>query len=187
MHVKWKLAINLNMAWSYISMIICAISTLHSNQIIYRDLKLENIMLDKTGLIKLIDFGLSRELSIGDWAKTRCGTLGYTAPEVILKLGHDHRVDIWGIGVLLCEMLGGFSPFYNDDPQRVYDDTIHCWIKWPTGLNSVAKNLISQILVIDASMRPSLSEIQEHLFFDTINWTNYFKGKVEPPFQPDFN
>lgn len=73
-------------------------------------------MLDKTGLIKLIDFGLSRELSSGDWAKTWCGTLGYTAPEVILKLGHDHRVDIWGTGVLLCEMLGGFSPFYNDDP-----------------------------------------------------------------------
>lgn len=73
-------------------------------------------MLDKHGLIKMIDFGLSRKLEPHDWAMTWCGTLGYLAPEVILKIGHDHKVDIWGIGIILCEMLGGFSPFYNDDP-----------------------------------------------------------------------
>ena len=71
-------------------MIIAAINILHSNQIIYRDLKLENIMLDNFGIIRLIDFGLARKLKSGDRAMTRCGTLGYLAPEVILKIGHDH-------------------------------------------------------------------------------------------------
>ena len=73
-------------------------------------------MLDRLGYLKLIDFGLSRKISDHEKAKTWCGTLGYIAPEVILRIGHDYKADIWGIGVLLCEMLGGFSPFYNDDP-----------------------------------------------------------------------
>ena len=159
-------------------MILCGIQALHLNSIIYWDLKLENIMIDKYGIIKIIDFGLSRRLNPGDRALTRCGTLGYLAPEVILKIGHDHWTDIWGLGVILCEMLGGFSPFYHEDPQKMYENTIFCWIKWPTGLNQIAKHLISQILVIDANMRPSLIEIREHMFFSDINWALYAKGKV---------
>jgi serine/threonine protein kinase len=73
-------------------------------------------MLDTYGLIRLVDFGLSRILEPGDTAKTRCGTMGYIAPEVILKIGHDFQADIWSFGAILCEMLGGFSPFYHDDP-----------------------------------------------------------------------
>jgi len=74
---------------------------------------------------------------------TRCGTMGYVAPEVVLNLGHDFSADIWSLGVILCEMLGGFSPFYNDDPNRMYENTIMGKVHWPTGLNSVAKHLIT--------------------------------------------
>lgn len=124
----------------------------------------------------MIDFGLARFLKKGDWAFTWCGTLGYTSPEVVLKLGYDYSVDVWGIGIILCEMLGGFSPFYNEDPQKMFDNTIHCWIHWPTGLNHVAKHLISQILVIDPVLWPSIDEIKQHMFFHTFNWSKCAKG-----------
>jgi serine/threonine protein kinase len=81
--------------------------------IIYRDLKPENILIDKDGHIKLIDFGFAKILNDikKDRAYTNCGTPGYCAPEVMLDSGHTYKADIWSIGILICELLGGFTPF----------------------------------------------------------------------------
>lgn len=69
--------------------------------------------------------------------------MGYIAPEVILRVGHDFQADIWSFGAILCEMIGGFSPFYHEDPKRMYENTLQGNIHWPTGINSSAKHLIS--------------------------------------------
>ena len=97
----------------YIAEILLAVDNLHSNGVIYRDLKPENILIDKDGHIKLIDFGFAKRIKNihKDRAYTNCGTPGYCAPEVMLDSGHTYKADIWSIGILICEMIGGFTPF----------------------------------------------------------------------------
>lgn len=101
---------------------------LHSKSIIYRDLKPENVMIDKDGHTRLVDFGFSKKLKATGGKKetiktyTQCGTPGYVAPEMLVKnLGHDFRVDIWTLGIILCEMVAGFTPFYDENPVIMYE------------------------------------------------------------------
>lgn len=103
----------------YTAEVICALEFLHGNnrclynlilgqKILYRDLKPENIMLTSTGHIKLVDFGFSKQLTDQNLrTMTNCGTPAYTAPEVIKGFGHSFEVDIWSLGVLICELING--------------------------------------------------------------------------------
>jgi len=97
----------------YIVQIIMAIGYLHKKGIMHRDLKLENILVDEKGYIKIIDYGLAKTFSEGDLAKTFAGTPEYLAPEMINKQGHDYSVDWWAVGILMYEMLIGVTPFYS--------------------------------------------------------------------------
>jgi serine/threonine protein kinase len=86
-----------------------ALNTLHSKNIIYRDLKPDNLMIDNTGHVKLIDFGFAKQLSQSNDTRTytNCGTLGYTAPEVISGRGYSYPADLWSFGIVLAELLTG--------------------------------------------------------------------------------
>ena len=97
----------------YLAEVLVAIQQLHQRNIIYRDLKPENILLDRQGHIKLIDFGFSKRLTDlkNDRVRTNCGTPAYAAPEVLIGAGYNYKADIWSFGILMCEMLGGFTPF----------------------------------------------------------------------------
>lgn len=96
----------------YLAEVLVAIKQLHDRNIIYRDLKPENILLDKHGHVKLIDFGFSKQLTNArDRARTNCGTPAYAAPEVVIGAGYSYKADIWSFGILICELLGGFTPF----------------------------------------------------------------------------
>ena len=99
---------------------------LHEQHIIYRDLKPDNIVIDKSGHIKLIDFGFSKCLSQSKNYKTytNCGTLGYTAPEILLNInsGYSFQADIWSFGIFLCELTQGQIPFEHiNEPHHVED------------------------------------------------------------------
>lgn len=93
----------------YSSQIICALEQLQRYNIIYRDIKPENMMIDYEGNIKMIDFGFAKVLHQSQKFRTstNCGTLGYTAPEVILATnsGYSFQIDVWSFGILLCEMI----------------------------------------------------------------------------------
>ena len=84
---------------------------MHKLNIIYRDLKPENILLDSEGHIKIIDFGFGKVVRPELRTFTNCGTPGYCAPEVMMNLGNNYKADIWSFGVLICELIGGVTPF----------------------------------------------------------------------------
>lgn len=115
----------------YAAQIIVAIGKLHEKGIMHRDLKLENIMVDSTGYIKIIDYGLAKMLSNDELATSYCGTPEYLAPEMIAHAGHDKTVDWWAVGVLIYEMLIGVTPFFNKNRQVLMSKIKHSRIVFP--------------------------------------------------------
>ena len=103
----------------YTAEIVSVLGYLHSLNIIYRDIKLENLLLDREGHLKIVDFGFSKQ--VRDETGTLCGTLEYIAPEIILNMGHGRSVDRWALGVLVFEMVVGYSPFQDMNMFDLYD------------------------------------------------------------------
>lgn len=107
----------------YVAEVTCAIEHLHNNLIIYRDLKPEHVMIDSEGHCQLVDFGFAKRFHQKDRTKnqmktyTNCGTPDYIAPEVLRGIGTSFEADIWSLGVFICEIISGRTPFHNDNPQ----------------------------------------------------------------------
>ena len=133
--------------------------------IIHRDIKPENVLLNEGIVAKLTDFGWSNYIQEDKERRTVCGTPIYLAPEIIKEQGHDERVDIWCIGVLLFELITGSVPFKGNDIETLKSNILHLKISWPKEMNSDAKDLISKILKLDPSQRLPLEDILEHPFF----------------------
>ena len=146
---------------------ISALQYLHSFNppIIHRDIKPENLLLNEGGRILLADYGWSNFNMEGDVRKTFCGTPEYIAPEMLMKKGHDTRVDIWSIGILMFELLSGYSPFVAKTNQELYQNIRRLKIQWPKDMPPLAKNLISKILKLNPLDRPSFDEILNHQWF----------------------
>ena len=111
--IKNKGNLNASQAKFYLAEIVLALEDLHKRNIIYRDLKAENILLTQSGHVKLIDFGFSKQLKDikKDRVMTNCGTRTYAAPEVMMGGKYNYKADIWSLGILICELVGGFTPF----------------------------------------------------------------------------
>ena len=146
---------------------ISALQYLHSFNppIIHRDIKPENLLLNEGGRVLLADYGWSNFNVEGDVRKTFCGTPEYIAPEMLMKKGHDTRVDIWSIGILMFELLSGYSPFVAKSNQELYQNIRRLKIQWPKDMPPLAKNLISKILKLNPLDRPSFEEILNHQWF----------------------
>jgi serine/threonine protein kinase len=122
---------------------LLAIEEIHSKNIIYRDLKPENIVLDCEGHIKLIDFGLSKEISSSAHNQSFCGTYAYLAPEMILKQGHSKPVDWYSFGTLLFQLLTGQIPFWNNNREQMFNNIINSQLTLPATLSQNAQSLIT--------------------------------------------
>lgn len=151
-------------AAQYFREVVSAVEYLHSHSpaIIHRDIKPENILLDTEGRVKLTDFGWSNYESTEDEAprKTVCGTLEYLPPEMIEEKGHDTTVDIWCVGVLLYEMLVGFTPFKSQTKKNMLMNISKNKPKFPLSFPPLAKELICKMLAKDSNDRPRISEVK---------------------------
>jgi polo-like kinase 1 len=149
-----------------------ALKYIHQHKIIHRDLKLGNCFLTSKLELKLGDFGLAAKLEFDDQKrKTVCGTPNYIAPEVLEKKGHSYEVDIWSLGVVLYTLLFGKPPFETNDVKLTYKKIKMNSFTYPENINvhPSAKNLISQILILEPSKRPSFDQILDHEFFKIYN------------------
>ena len=148
--------------------------------IIHRDIKPENVLLGDNMRAKLTDFGWSNYMQ-GDFKRTTvCGTPIYLAPEMINNTGHDEKVDIWCIGVLLFELITGQQPWKGSDVQTVKYNISRLKINWPKQMDRTAADLISKILRYNPEERISLRNMLMHPFF-----TKYFPNAVSCLKRPD--
>ncbi|XP_067680069.1 RAC-gamma serine/threonine-protein kinase-like isoform X1 [Haliotis asinina] len=171
--------------------IISALGYLHENNIVYRDLKLENLLLDKDGHIKIADFGLCKEeMHFGASTSTFCGTPEYLAPEVLEDNDYGRAVDWWGTGVVMYEMMCGRLPFYNRDHDVLFELILLQSVKFPRTLSEDAKSLLTGLLAKNPKDRlggseADVREIMSHPFFMPINWADLAEKKICPPWKPD--
>ncbi|XP_058931986.1 protein kinase C delta type [Kogia breviceps] len=185
-HIQDKGRFELYRATFYAAEIVCGLQFLHQKGIIYRDLKLDNVMLDQDGHIKIADFGMCKENMFGDkQASTFCGTPDYIAPEILQGLKYSFSVDWWSFGVLLYEMLIGQSPFHGDDEDELFESIRVDSPYYPRWITRESKDILEKLLERDTARRLGVTgNIKIHPFFKTINWALLEKRAVEPPFKP---
>lgn len=174
----------------YCAEIAAGIEYLHKAGVIYRDLKPENLLLNREGHIVMTDFGLSKEglHDKDDRTGTFCGTPEYLAPEVLEGKGYGKSVDWWSFGTLMYEMLTGLPPFYCDDVQQMYTKIMTAELELPDTISAEAGDLLSKLLDRDPDTRLQDPElIKQHPFFSPIDWNLLLEKKVPPPFVPEVN
>lgn len=175
----------------YAAQICMAVGYLHSKGIMHRDLKLENILVDETGYLKIIDYGLAKTLQENQTSKTFCGTPEYLAPEMVLHQGHDFSVDWWALGILIYEMLIGVTPFYNKERKLlllkirqskvVFPDKRKYKIEYSEDFVDLVLKLLNKDKKDRLGSANDAEEILKHPFFASLNLKDVFEGKMEPP------
>ena len=177
----------------YSAELVAGLQFLHKNGILYRDLKLENVLLDAAGHIKIADFGMCKENIRGDAkAMTFCGTPDYIAPEILKGHRYNQSVDWWSFGVLVYEMLIGQSPFHGGDEDELFAAICNDVPQVPRWVGREAQDLLALLLHREPVERLGMPQcpagpIRCHAFFSAIDWKNLEARKVTPPFRPRIN
>lgn len=185
-HIQNCHKFDVHRATFYAAEIICGLQFLHSKGIIYRDLKLDNVLLDSDGHIKIADFGMCKEnMQEESRTSTFCGTPDYIAPEILLGQKYNSSVDWWSFGVLLYEMLIGQSPFHGRDEEELFLSIRTYNPVYPSCLSKTAKDILVKLFVREPEERLGVKgNIRRHSFFDSIDWSALEQRQVAPPFRP---
>jgi atypical protein kinase C iota type len=198
-HMQRKRKLPEDHARFYASEITLALDFLHSKGIIYRDLKLDNVLLDIEGHVKLTDYGMCKEgLTRGEKTSTFCGTPNYIAPEMLRGEEYSFSVDWWALGVLMYEMMAGRSPFeLNENPSEnpdlntedhLFQVILEKPIRIPRNLSvkaaSILKSFLQKLPDDRLGSHNGLREIQQHQYFKQIDWISLEQKLIQPPYKP---
>jgi len=184
-HLKKHKKFQEDRAQFYTACTIEAIHFLHKRKIVYRDIKPENLLLDKHGYAKLADFGLARITQTGSRRWTCCGTPEYMAPEVLLKYGHDFSVDYWAIGVLIYELTQGEPPFKS--PKYIMKGIDVA--TFPHKISKSCKEIIKNLVQVNPSKRlgnfkNGMDDIKNHRWFSSFDWHGLTNRTITAPWEP---
>jgi protein-serine/threonine kinase len=179
----------------YMAEVILALEELHRRNIIFRDLKPDNVLLDEEGHALLTDFGLSKEnIHENNSAKSFCGSVAYLAPEILMRMGHGKAVDWYLLGVLMYEMLVGQPPYFSPNKEQLFHNIQRGKLKLPAFVSQEARSLLievrtKQLLQRDPTKRLGSSkrgaeDIKEHRFFYGVNWEAVARRELRPPIPP---
>ncbi|PIG87154.1 protein kinase C-like protein [Aspergillus arachidicola] len=180
----------LKRAQFYASEVLLALKYFHENGVIYRDLKLDNILLTLDGHIKIADYGLCKEnMWYGATTSTFCGTPEFMAPEIILDKKYGRAVDWWAFGVLIYQMLLQQSPFRGEDEDEIYDAILADEPLYPIHMPRDSVSILQKLLTREPELRlgsgpTDAQEVMSHAFFRNINWDDIYHKRVPPPFLP---
>ncbi|EEY67999.1 RAC family serine/threonine-protein kinase [Phytophthora infestans T30-4] len=176
----------------YTAELVLGIHHLHQHDILYRDIKPENVMIDAEGHVALVDFGLAK-LHVSEYkgAKTMAGSPQYTAPELLLpkaKRSYGKAADWWSLGILLYEMSVGKSPFYDNNIEKMYQKIQNDPLVFPSkpALTDELKSILRGFLQKDPTKRlgTNISDILQHPYFRGIDWDLLLKKQITPPWKP---
>ncbi|XP_011639225.1 protein kinase C isoform X2 [Pogonomyrmex barbatus] len=177
----------------YAAEVILALQFLHRNHIIYRDLKLDNILLDAEGHCKLADFGMCKENIIEGETTTStfCGTPDYIAPEILQELPYGASVDWWALGVLLYEMVAGQPPFEAENEDDLFESILRDDLVFPGWVSPEAESVLKAFMTKNPAKRLGCvaaeggeSAIRVQPFFKHLDWEALEARKIKPPIRP---
>jgi len=178
------------MAKFYCSQVVLAFEYLHNLDIVYRDLKPENMLICASGYTKITDLGFAKRLGSDMRTYTLCGTPEYLAPEVIKHRGYGKSVDWWTVGVLIYEMTAGNVPFHCKEHSEMYARIVKGSFKCPDYFSKELVEILNAILQTDTSKRYGClkggpSDIKSHKWFQNLSWEGIYRQTIRPPYIPE--
>uniref|UniRef100_T1IFK2 Protein kinase C n=1 Tax=Rhodnius prolixus TaxID=13249 RepID=T1IFK2_RHOPR len=176
----------------YAAEVTLALQFLHKHGVVYRDLKLDNILLDNEGHCKLADFGMCKEgILDGATTTTFCGTPDYIAPEILQELEYGPSVDWWALGVLMYEMMAGQPPFEADNEDDLFESILRDDVLYPVWLSKEAVSILKGFMTKNPNKRLGCvavhgaeAAIRTHSFFKDMDWDALEARRLKPPFKP---
>lgn len=177
----------------YGGQVATAFEFLHSKEIVYRDLKPENLMISPDGYLKLIDFSFAKRLPNGRRTYTFCGTPEYLAPEIIRSTGHSFGADWWTLGIFVFELTVGEPPFDNNTSNvlDLYKKILRGHILFPRSVAPATRQFVKKLCEIDITKRLGCTKlrangVKQHRYFSGFEWDAQVKKISTAPFVPTF-
>ena len=173
----------------YAAQIVLVMEYLHGKNLIYRDLKPENVLVNTNGYLKLTDFGFIKTVAKWERTYTFCGTPEYIAPEIIKNQGYSHAVDWYSLGIFLYEMIYGRPPFMSNDPYEIFKMIIDETLPLTKNFDKNAKSLINKLCKHDITKRygnfvNGVKDIKKHAFFKDTEWQQLLGQRILAPHIP---